>query len=432
MGAFAFAYFELPDIKPVVYSSPTSEQASAVVSGGDLKLSESAIEDVPLKYVPIRIGTPEPLRAIYMTQCVVGTPSFRNSLVSLMEETEINAVVIDVKDYSGTIGFPSKNPMIANNTLVSCGAYDMQDFVRLLNEKGIYTIARITVFQDPLYTVQFPELAVKKASATTTVWKDYKGLSFIDVSAKPFWEYIVSISKEAWDIGFDELNFDYIRFPSDGPMKDIYFPWSKDGDKQEALEKFFKYLHDELKPEGVVLSADLFGMTMTNTDDLNIGQVLERALPYFDYIAPMVYPSHYPNSFLGFGNPNKYPYEVVQYSMAKGVGRTVATTTRVNSLAHEALFDTVTTFSSTTGTTTEKVFTGLYSKPVYDKLKLRPWLQDFDYGGNYDVEEVRAQIKATYDAGLTSWMLWSPSNRYTRGALEPFHKAETATSTLQN
>jgi hypothetical protein len=425
VGVLAVAYFGLSDRAQVVYDS-SSALGQAVAS---IEKENDDTENISLGYVPIRLQTPEPLRAIYMTQCVVGTPSFRDSLVSLIEDTEINAVVIDVKDYSGTIGFPSDNPVFVENTLSSCGAYDMQDFVRRLNEKGIYTIARITVFQDPLYTVQHPELAVKKASATTTNWKDYKGLSFIDVSAKPFWEYIVAISKEAWAIGFDELNFDYIRFPSDGPMRDIYFPWSKDADKQEALEKFFKYLHDQLKPDGAILSADLFGMTMTNTDDLNIGQVLERALPYFDYIAPMVYPSHYPNSFLGLGNPNLYPYEVVNYSMFRGVERTISPTTSVNSFVNEPIFETVTTFASSTGTTTEEVFTGLYTKPVYDKLKLRPWLQDFDYGGNYDVEEVRAQIKATNDAGLTSWMLWSPSNRYTKGALKPFYEEDVATST---
>jgi len=130
----------------------------------------------------------------------------------------------------------------------------------------------------------------------------------------------------------------------------------------------------------VVLSADLFGMVTTNSDDLNIGQILEYAAPYFDYISPMVYPSHYPRGFNGWQNPNNYPYEVVNFSMSKAVEKLVNAST--------------------------------------SPLKLRPWLQDFDYGGDYDIPEVKAQIQATYDAGLTSWMLWSASNRYTRGALE--------------
>ncbi|MEK9201846.1 MAG: putative glycoside hydrolase, partial [Patescibacteria group bacterium] len=135
---------------------------------------------------------------------------------------------------------------------------------------------------------------------------------------------------------------------------------------------------DHLAGTGVVISADLFGMTTTNTDDLNIGQVLERTLPYFDYIAPMVYPSHYPKTFLGFSNPAEKPYEVIKYSLDSAVTR-----------------------ASTT------------------PQKIRPWLQDFDLGAVYTKEMVRAQIQATYDAGLTSWMLWDAANTYTRGALLP-------------
>ena len=150
-------------------------------------------------------------------------------------------------------------------------------------------------------------------------------------------------------------------------------------EKREVIRSFFSFLEENLRPTGVFLSADLFGMTTTNKDDLNIGQVLEYALPYFDYIDPMVYPSHYPPNFNGYADPNKYPYEVVKFSMDKAVARAIAASTTPD--------------------------------------KLRPWLQDFDYGGNYDIAEVKAQIKATYDSGLDSWMLWSPSNVYTRGAL---------------
>ena len=143
-------------------------------------------------------------------------------------------------------------------------------------------------------------------------------------------------------------------------------------------------------------------MTATNNDDLNIGQVLERALPYFDYVAPMVYPSHYPSGFNGWKNPNDHVYDVVRFSMDRAAARTIATTTSVAGYAQTRI-----------GTSTP----AMYEKPAYDKLKMRPWLQDFDYGGDYDAADVRAQIQATYDAGLNSWMLWSPSNKYTRGAL---------------
>ena len=178
--------------------------------------------------------------------------------------------------------------------------------------------------------------------------------------------------------------------------------------KEEELEKFFRYLTSNLRKENSkhipVLSADLFGMTTINADDLSIGQVQERAEPYFDYIAPMVYPSHYPNWFLGLDNPNNNVYKVVRFSMDKAVARMLATSTPNKSLKYAARI----------GTTTP----ALYNKPSSSKYKLRPWLQDFDYGGDYDATKVKAQIQATYDAGLNSWMLWNPANRYTRGALQ--------------
>jgi hypothetical protein len=145
------------------------------------------------------------------------------------------------------------------------------------------------------------------------------------------------------------------------------------------LESFFSYLHDNLTGTGIVTSADLFGMVTTNTDDLGIGQVLDKALPYFDYIAPMVYPSHFPPGWNGYAKPATKPYEVIKYSMEKAVARTIAL--------------------------------------GFDSNKLRPWLQDFNYGATYTAEMVRAQIKATNDVGLDSWMLWDPGNTYTEAGL---------------
>lgn len=336
----------------------------------------------PAQHLP----TPEPLKALYMTSWAAGTPSLRDHIMRLVENTEANAIIIDIKDYSGMIAFPVTSDIVMKEGFIEERIPDVRSLIADLHKKNIYVIGRISVFQDPLYAKKYPQRAVQKES-DKSVWKDYKGLSFVDVSAREYWDYIVALSEDSYALGFDELNFDYIRFPSDGNMKDIYYPISgqmiiadpKNG-KATALERFFKYLSEQLKETDVVLSADLFGMTTTNTDDLNIGQVLERAAPYFDYIAPMVYPSHYPKTFIGLSDPNKYPYEVVKYSLEKAVARMIA--------------------ASTTPT------------------KIRPWLQDFDYGGNYGEKEVRAQIQATYDAGLTSWMLWDPANRYTPEALQ--------------
>lgn len=366
---------------------------------------------------------PEQVKAIYMTACVVGTPSFRKKLVDLIDETEVNSVIIDVKDFSGTISFsPQGDEWSPAWQAAKCGAGDMREFLAELHEKGVYTIARITVFQDPFYTSKRPDLAVKKSDGVS-VWKDHKGLSFIDVGAREYWDHLIELSRETYNIGFDELNFDYVRYPSDGPMTDISFIHSKtypnDDDKQANLEEFFRYLKEKLSDPELYAdynhvghgretavpwtSADLFGMTTTNYDDLSIGQVQARTAPYFDFIAPMVYPSHYPDSFLGLGDPNKYPYKVVNYAMQTGVDRMTSTTTTMMGFQHERI-----------GTTTPAV----YKKQAYTADKFRTWIQDFDYGGDYDVEEVKAQIKASYDAGVKSWMIWAPSNIYTRGALE--------------
>lgn len=364
----------------------------------------------------VHLPSPEPLKAIYMSQCVVGTPSFRSDLVELVDATELNAIVIDIKDYTGKIAFDTTNPVLADSVSDACGASDMKEFIEMLHEKNIYVIGRITVFQDPYYTSKHPEQSVLSKARPGEPWKDHKGLSFVSVMSKPYWSYIVELSKESYAIGFDELNYDYIRWPSDGPMSDADYPSDR---LAEEVEKFWKHLHAEVKPIGVVMSADLFGMTTTNTDDLNIGQQLERALPYFDYIAPMVYPSHYPKNFIGLSNPNSDPYKVVNHSMKEAVRRTIATSTKVWTLSGVPIMDTliIPAVGTSTPTTTREVPSGLYTKESYSKLKMRPWLQDFDYGGDYGPKEVRAQIQATYDAGLTSWYLWAPSNRYTRGAL---------------
>ncbi|MHB1118401.1 MAG: putative glycoside hydrolase [Minisyncoccota bacterium] len=402
-GSFSVFYF-MPMLFSVDYISGMQDKKVAQVGGVSTPAVDKEVIDggvVKPEIVVTHIKTPEPLKAVYMSACYASAPSLRAKLVKMIDDTELNAIVIDVKDYTGTIAYKPTNPKLAEVEGPGCRVKDMQEFVASLHEKGIYTIARITVFQDPYYTKAHPELAVKRAS-DGGVWKDRKGLAFIDVSAKPYWEYIAALAHETYLLGFDEINFDYIRFPSDGNMKDIAYPWTKNTPKVVALENFYSYLSQTVKPSGAVISADLFGMTTTNTDDLNIGQVLERTMPYFDYVAPMVYPSHYPPGFNGWKNPNHYPYDLIKFVMTKGADRAVADTTTVEHFGGERI-----------GTTTPAI----YAKEVYNRDKLRPWLQDFDYGGNYGTAEVRAQINATYDSGLSSWMLWDPGNKYTPSAL---------------
>jgi len=383
-AAFLFAY--LPSFGPVIYEN-TPSVGGAVLTGGEVDV------EPPVLHIP----TPEPVHGLYMTQCIVGTPLLRNNLIQLVKDTSLNTVVIDIKDYSGTIAFRTGDPLFAGAELVQCGASDMKEFIKKLHEDGIYVVGRITVFQDPYYTSKYPEAAVKRASDPHVVWEDYKGLAFVDVGARTFWDYIVALSKASYAIGFDELNFDYIRYPSDGNMKDTYYSHSLGKEKSVALEEFYVYLNNALKPVGVVLSADLFGMVTTNEDDLNIGQVLERALPYFDYIDPMVYPSHYPKGFRGHVNVNEHAYDIVNFSLARAVERTIATTTRVASFV-----------SMPIASTTPQ----LYEKPAYPASRIRPWLQSFDYPVVYTPDMVDAQIRATHDAGLESYLFWDAANKY--------------------
>lgn len=400
-------------VEPSVFSYDTedggsenetvSTESEVGRTSGDEADDEGGIEEAVEEevFVPLRLDTPDAVRSVYMTSCYAGTPSLRNAMVDLIERTELNSVVIDIKDYTGMVSFRAEDVDLAEAYATHCPVRDMREFVYDLNQRGIYVIGRITVFQDKNLANKRPDLAVLRES-DRAVWLDNKGISFTDPSAEEVWDYHVRLSKESYNLGFDELNFDYIRFPSDGPMRDIHFPHSKERDKADVMEDFFNYLHNELKDIGVVTSADLFGLTTSANDDLGIGQVWEKALPYFDYLSPMVYPSHYMYGFKGLGNPNHHPYEVVKWSMNDAIERTVSATSTIKTIGAERI-----------GTSTPAI----YTKEVFDKSVIRPWLQDFRYGGPYTAEDVRLQIDAVYDAGLDSWMLWDPTNRYTPEAL---------------
>ena len=366
-------------------------------------------------FTPTYVPTPDVVKGIYMTSWTASQSGLRDTLVKLIGETELNTVVIDIKDYSGKIVFPITSP-----TLKSFGSEEIRiallpEFIETLHKKNIYVVGRIAVFQDAYFVKYRPDLAVKD-KAGTNVWKDYKGISWIDPGSREYWDYIVLLAEESRKIGFDEINFDYIRFPSDGNMRDISYPWSSTTPKATVLKDFFQYLHSHLSSQGeplgenrLKMSADLFGMTTTAENDMGIGQVLENTLPYFDYVSPMVYPSHYPPSFEGFKNPEEHPYEVVHSALQSAVERankldlvTTSTTSSITPVVESAIAPEQ---SSVHGT-------------AHYGARLRPWLQDFGLKMDYGPLEVKAQIKAVNDSGLTSWLLWSASNKYTKVALE--------------
>lgn len=341
-------------------------------------------------FKPSYVKTPKTVKGIYMTSWIASSKQLRENLVKIIDDTEINTIVIDVKDYSGKIVYNVSNPELKVFGSEEIRVTDLKDFIETLHKKGIYVIGRVAVFQDAYFVKHRPDLAVKNKSGLE-VWKDRKGISWVDPGSHEYWDYIFLVAKESHKTGFDEINFDYIRFPSDGNMQDISYPFSSTTPRSIVIKNFFEYLNSKIKndPElsSVKTSADLFGMVTNTYDDMGIGQVLENALPYFDYIMPMVYPSHYPPNFQGYSDPEKYPYEIIDFTMSEAVVRSE-------------------TLASTTG-----------QSLVEYKNKLRPWLQDFGLKNTYGEIEVRAQIKATNDLGLSSWILWSPSNKYTVSAL---------------
>lgn len=362
-----------------INQNEVNDQVSTVVKGTapeDSNIIEQNIE-IPVTHLP----TPKPLKSIYISAWVAGSAKHLARIIDLIDTTELNAVVIDVKDSTGRVSFYTDNKMINDLGASEKRISDIRKLIETLHAKNIYVIARVSVFQDPYMTKKKPEWSVKKKS-DGSVWKDRKGLSFLDPANKEVWDYIVNVGQTAYSVGFDEINFDYIRYPSDGNIKDINYSLGEGKTRASNIEDFFAYLSTNMKKDvNIPISADLFGLVTTSavTDDLGLGQVLERALPHFDYIAPMVYPSHFATGWNGYKNPALKPYEVVNFTMKKAVERT-----QLMGMSPD---------------------------------KIRPWLQDFDLGGTYTKEMVRAQIQATNDAGLDSWMLWDPKNIYTKEAL---------------
>ena len=329
---------------------------------------EEPVPIAPVEILPEKLASPpEIIKAAYVTGWSAGNKSYLNYLTDLFKTTEINAVVIDIKDYSGLISYPLAIP-------------DINALVRFFHGQNIYVIGRIAVFEDPAFSQARPDLAIFD-KVNGGLWLDNHKLSWLDPASKKVWDYNISIAKNVLLHGFDEVNFDYIRFPSDGKTQNMGFPfWDGKTERRVVLKNFFEYLRQNL-PDAK-LSADLFGQATVNSDDLSIGQIIEDALEYFDYVCPMVYPAHYAENFMGFSNPAEHPYEVVKYSMQTALAKKTA---NKNSIA-----------------------------------KLRPWLQDFNMGATYTFEMVKSEITATEDAlkdEYNGYMLWSPSNIYTKEAI---------------
>jgi len=389
---------------PVIPESdkPSSSEPQSLSSGSAPDISNQG----PLT------NPPSVVKAIYVTGWSAGSEAKMNSLISLIKRTELNAVVIDIKDYSGFVSYKTGLQEVASSGAENQLRINRPNaLIKKLHDENIYIIGRITVFQDPLLAKAHPEWALKNIT-TGKIWTDKKGLAWMDPVAEPVWEYNLAIAKDALGRGFDEVNFDYIRFASDGDVEKISYPfWDGKTTRHKTIRKFFSFLRENLGESKI--SADLFGLSTVNTDDMGIGQTIEDAYAYFDYVSPMVYPSHYAPGFIDYENPAEHPYEVIRYSLEHALAR-------LKNLELGIMNNGTTTSAATSLQET------LNSTSYILNSKLRPWLQDFDLGANYNAVMVKKEIQAVDDVLLKSsssnqfvgWLLWDPANIYTEAALE--------------
>lgn len=351
-------------------------------------------------FTPTHIPTPTPVKAIYVSSWVAATPSIMNRIMNLIDSTEINAVVLDIKDATGRISFLTDHPLLKETGSPENRIKNIELFIDELHKKNIYVIGRISTFQDPYLTKVRPEWAITRKS-DGLVWKDRKGLSFLDPANTAVWEYNLALADVSYQVGFDEINFDYIRYPSDGVMSEINYRLTEKPDgtlstRAEHIEDFMRFINQELRERhpDIVTSADLFGLTTTETTDMGIGQVLEKALPHFDYIGPMIYPSHYAPGSYGITTPVTEPYKVIMRAL-DGAKKKIDAIDADMTIPEEV-------------------------RNHVQYSQIRSWIQDFSIGGvTYTADMVRAQIQAVYDSGFDSWMVWDPSNKYTTAAYEP-------------
>ena len=363
---------------------------------------------------------PAVVKGIYLTGWSAGSASKVQAVINLIKSTELNAVVIDIKDYSGYVSYamdvPDAKASGAENEIRIARPNTL---IKELHDNGIYVIGRITNFQDPILAKAHPEWALHDKT-TGAVWKDNSGLSWMDPAAKPVWDYLGAITKDAFGRGFDEVQFDYVRFASDGAIGNISYPyWDGKSSRASVIGSYFKFLRETFPNEKI--SADLFGLATVNSDDLGIGQIIQDAYKYFDYVSPMVYPSHYATGFLGYKNPASYPYRVIDYSLTHAITKLTAmgnTNSTVPAAGGAG--------SSTASTT--RPANSPFNLGYVPNSKLRPWLQDFNLNGvPYTAAMVRQEKQAVYDTLATAdtsgyyggWLMWNAANIYTAGALDP-------------
>ena len=318
-------------------------------------------------------------KALYLSFYGVGSATLRNAALSLIHDTDLNAVVIDIKGDRGLVAYRSAVPLASEvGAQKTITIPDLPALLQSLHAQGVYTIARIVTFKDDPLAAARPDWAVKRADGS--LFHDREGLRWVDPTRREVWDYDISLAVEAAAAGFDEIQFDYLRFPDDKSAR--LSATNTQQVRTRAIAGFLDAARERLVPYNVFLAADVFGYICWNTDDTGIGQRLDDILPRVDYISPMLYPSGFQFGIPGYRDPVAHIYEIVKQSLDKVRTRTGVAPRRV-----------------------------------------RPWLQAFkDYAFDkraFGGEEIRQQIRAADAFGSAGWMLWNPRNVYSSEGLEP-------------
>ncbi|MFC0557671.1 putative glycoside hydrolase [Halalkalibacter alkalisediminis] len=326
------------------------------------------------------------VRGVYVTGNSAGGERF-NSLLELLNNTELNSMVIDIKDDHGYLTYrPEEGSPYHDISQNFIG--NPEKLMKTLEDNNIYPIARIVVFKDTVLAEKKPELSFKDNGK---VWKNGRGEAFVNPFLKEVWDYNITIAKKAAELGFKEIQFDYVRFPEGFERRDEVLEYEggdyTDGENNAqrrvaAVTDFVAYAREELSPYGVDVSVDIFGYAATITEAPGIGQNFSKISENVDVISSMIYPSHW-TPYFGIDKPDLYPYELTKaYAKVEN-----------------------------------EVLSGLDNPPTS-----RPWIQDFTASwlgsGNYKrygSEEVEAQIRALNEQGINEFLLWNASNRYSDG-----------------
>jgi hypothetical protein len=319
--------------------------------------------------------TPFNVKALYLTVYGAASKKIREAALEAIAANQMNALVIDIKGDRGFIPFKVDIPLAeeigAQKTIL---IKDMPALLASLKEKGLYLIARIVVFKDDPLAAAKPQWAVKNKGGG--VFRDREKLRWIDPFRREIWDYNIAIAKAAAAMGFDEVQFDYVRFP-DNRGAGFSKPANQDS-RTEAITGFLEAAHQALIPYNIMVAADIFGYVCWNTNDTDIGQKIDRALNAVDLVCPMLYPSGYQFGIPNYRNPVQHPFEIVYLSLKRAQERTDAS-----------------------------------------PLRFRPWLQAFrDYafrGGDFKEDQMRIQIQAADKFGASGWMFWNPRNIYPTG-----------------